>query len=415
MRKTLGRKTLGGAMSAAMLAAGYLATSGLTAVPAAAQVSGDVVKIGVLTDMSGPYVDINGPGSVEAVRMAVEDFGGSVLGKPIEIVSADHQNKADVGANVARSWYDQDGVDVVTNMANSAVALAVQRLATDKKRLSINTAAATSDMTGKACSPNGFSWTYNTQALASGTGNALVEQGGKSWFFLTSDYAFGHALERDTSAAVKAAGGTVVGAVRHPLNNADFSSFLLQAQGSGAQVIGLANAGTDTINSIKQASEFGIVQAGQKLAGLLVFLTDIHSLGLKTAQGLVITTAFYWDMNDETRAWNKRFQDRHGKPATMLQAGDYTSTMHYLAAVKAAGTDEASAVAAKFKEMPVNDFMGKGYKVAENGRVMRDMYLVQVKTPEESKGPWDYYKVLATIPAEKAYGKVADSGCAMVK
>ncbi len=407
-------KGFGAATIAAILAAGTIGMAGSSIGTAVAQISDDSVRIGVLTDMSGPYVDINGPGSIAAVRMAVEDFGGSVLGKPIEVLTADHQNKADIGANIARTWFDQDGVDLIQNMANSAVALAVQRLAHDKGRLSINTAAATSELTGKSCSPNGFSWTYSTTALANGTGNALVQQGGKSWYFLTSDYAFGHALERDTSAAVKAAGGTVVGGVRHPLNNADFSSFLLQAQGSGAQVIGLANAGTDTINTIKQAAEFGIVQAGQKLAGLLVFLTDVHALGLQTAQGLVITTATYWDLNEETRAWNKRFMEKHGRPATMLQAGDYSATIHYLKAIQAAGTDEAEAVAAKIREMPVKDFMSDNFTVAPNGRVMRDMYLVEVKSPQESKGEWDYYKVLATIPAEQAYGAPAESGCSLV-
>jgi len=347
--------------------------------------------------------------------MAVEDYGGKVLGKPVEVVFADHQNKADIGSNITRQWVDQEGVDAIADVGNSAVALAVQAITREKNRIHLNTGAASSDLTGKECSPTGFSWAYDTYALASGTGKALVKQGGDTWFFLSADYSFGQALERDTSKFVKEAGGTVLGSVRVPLNTSDFSSFLLQAQGSGAKVIGLANAGGDTINSIKQASEFGIVEAGQRLAGLLVFLPDIHSLGLKTAQGLVITTAFYWDQNDETRTWNKRFQERHGKPATYIQAGTYSAVAHYLKAIEAAGTDEAKAVSAKMKEMPVNDFMTKNAKVREDGRVVRDMYLVQVKTPAESKGPWDYYKILTTIPGDEAFRPLADGGCPFVK
>jgi branched-chain amino acid transport system substrate-binding protein len=385
------------------------------ATSAHAQVSDDVVKIGVLNDMAGPYSAINGEGSNVAVRMAVEDFGGKVLGKPIEIVIADHQNKADVGSSIARRWFDEEKVDVVTNLSNSSVALAVQSLARDKSRIVLHTAPASSDLTGKSCSPTGFHWVYDTYALASGTGKALVKQGGDTWFFITADYAFGHALERDTSAFVTEAGGKVLGSVRAPLNTADFSSFLLQAQASGAKVIGLANAGTDTTNVIKQAAEFGIVKGGQRLAGLLVFISDIHALGLEAAQGLVITTAYYWDQNDETRAWDKRFRERFGKPATMLQAGDYSAVTHYLKAVKAAGTDEAKAVAAKMRELPVNDFMSKNVKIREDGRVMRDMYLVQVKTPAESKGPWDVYKVLATIPGNEAYRPLDKGGCPYVK
>ncbi|MET4702013.1 branched-chain amino acid transport system substrate-binding protein [Constrictibacter sp. MBR-5] len=386
-----------------------------SALPAAADVSGDVVRIGVLNDQSGLYADNTGPGSVIAARMAVEDYGGKVLGKPVEVVFADHQNKADIGSNITRQWVDQEGVDAIADVGNSAVALAVQAITREKNRIHLNTGAASSDLTGKECSPTGFSWAYDTYALASGTGKALVKQGGDTWFFLSADYSFGQALERDTSKFVKEAGGTVLGSVRVPLNTSDFSSFLLQAQGSGAKVIGLANAGGDTINSIKQASEFGIVEAGQRLAGLLVFLPDIHSLGLKTAQGLVITTAFYWDQNDETRTWNKRFQERHGKPATYIQAGTYSAVAHYLKAIEAAGTDEAKAVSAKMKEMPVNDFMTKNAKVREDGRVVRDMYLVQVKTPAESKGPWDYYKILTTIPGDEAFRPLADGGCPFVK
>ena len=395
-----------GAMSAALAA---LATPGL------AQVSDGVVKIGVLNDMAGPYSAINGEGSNVAVRMAVEDFGGEVLGKPIEIVVADHQNKADVGSSIARRWIEDEQVDVIGNLSNSSVALAVQSLARDKNRIVLHTAPASSDLTGKSCSPTGFHWVYDTYALANGTGQALVKQGADSWFFITADYAFGHALERDTGAFVEQAGGKVLGSVRVPLNTADFSSFLLQAQASGSKVIGLANAGTDTTNTIKQAAEFGVVKAGQRLAGLLVFISDIAALGLETAQGLVVTTAYYWDMNDETRAWDKRFRERHGKPATMLQAGDYSAVTHYLKAVKAAGTDEAKAVAAKMREMPVDDFMSKNVKVREDGRVMRDMYLVQVKSPAESRSPWDVYKVLAEIPDGEAFRPLEKGGCPFVE
>ncbi len=397
----------------ALLAGAALAASALPAV--ADDVSDGVVRIGVLNDQSGLYADNTGPGSVIAARMAVEDFGGKVLGKPVEVVFADHQNKADIGSNVTRQWIDQEGVDAIADVGNSAVALAVQAITREKNRIHLNTGAASSDLTGKECSPTGFSWAYDTYALASGTGKALVKQGGDTWFFLSADYSFGQALERDTTKFVKEAGGKVLGSVRVPLNTSDFSSFLLQAQGSGAKVIGLANAGGDTINSIKQASEFGIVAGGQRLAGLLVFLPDIHSLGLKTAQGLVITTAFYWDQNDETRAWNKRFQEKHGKPATYIQAGTYSAVAHYLKAIAAAGTDEAKAVSAKMKEMPVNDFMTKNAEVREDGRVVRDMYLVEVKTPAESKGPWDYYKILTTIPGAEAFRPLADGNCPFVK
>jgi branched-chain amino acid transport system substrate-binding protein len=388
----------------------------LAAGGAAAQVSDNVVKIGVMNDQSGLYADITGQGSVVAARMAAEDFGGKVLDKPIEIVFADHQNKPDVGSNIVRTWIDTDKVDVIADVPTSSVALAVQQITKEKNRIFLISGAASSDLTGKACSPTGFHWTYDTYMLANGTGNALVKAGGDSWFFLTADYAFGHALERDTASAVTAAGGKVLGQVRHPLNTSDFSSFLLQAQASKAKIIGLANAGGDTINSIKQAAEFGIVAGGQRLAGLLVFVTDVHSLGLKTAQGLVVTESFYWDLNDETRAWSKRFMAKHGgKAPTMVHAGVYSAVSHYLKAVKAAGTDEAQKVAAKMREMPVSDFMGKNVKVREDGRVMRDAYLLQVKAPSESKGPWDYYKVLATIPAKDAFRPLDQGGCPLVK
>jgi len=403
-----------GVLGAAALALGLA----LAPHSAQAQVSGSSVKIGVLNDQSSLYADIGGQGSVRAAKMAVEDFGGKVLGKPIEVIFADHQNKPDVGAGIARRWIDEEGVDTIVDVPTSSVALAVQGVTKEKNRVFLMSGPASSDLTGKACSPVGIQWTYDTYALAHGTGGALVKQGGDTWFFLTSDYAFGHALERDTAEAVKAAGGKVLGAVRHPLNNSDFSSFLLQAQASKAKVIGLANAGGDTINSIKQASEFGIVAGGQKLAGLLVFLTDVHSLGLKTAQGLVITTAYYWDMNAETRTFAKRFMafpESKGIPPTFPQAGVYTEVMHYLKAIQAAGTDEATAVVKKMREIPINDFMVKNGSIRIDGRVMRDMYLAQVKSPAESKYPFDYYKILATIPRDEAFRPLKDGGCPLVK
>ena len=382
---------------------------------AQAQISDDIVKIGVLSDMSSLYSDIAGPGSVVAAQMAVKDFGGKVAGKPIEIISADHLNKADVGSAIARQWFDQDHVDVIVDVPTSSIALSVQDIAKEKGKVFLISGAASSDLTGKACSPTGVHWTYDTYALAHGTGGALVKQGGDSWFFLTADYAFGHALENDTSAVVKAAGGKVFGAVNVPLNNADFSSFLLQAQASKAKVIGLANAGGDTINSIKQAAEFGIVAGGQRLAGLLVFISDVNSLGLAAAQGLVLTESFYWDQNDETRAWAKRFIAERGKVPSMVQAGVYGAVTHYLKAIEAAKTDEGKAVVGKMRELPINDFMTKNGKLREDGRVERDMYLFQVKTPGESKYPYDYYKQLATIPAAEAFRPLSESACPLVK
>jgi branched-chain amino acid transport system substrate-binding protein len=384
---------------------------------ARAQISDDVVKIGVLDDMSGPYADIQGPGDVVAVKMAVEDFGGSVNGKPIEILSADLQNKADVGSAIARRWYDVDKVDAILGLGNSAVAIAVQGIAQEKNKVAITTAAGSTALTGKACSPNGIHWVYDTYALAKGTATAMMKQGGaNSWFFLTADYAFGQSLEQDTASVVKKNGGKVLGSVRAPLNTSDFSSFLLQAQSSKADVIGLANAGADAVNSIKAASEFGIVAGGQKLAGLLVLITDIHGLGLSVAQGLLFTEAYYWDQNDETRAFAKRFAERHGgKPPTMFQAGIYSAALHYLKAVKAAGTDEALPVIAQMKKIPVNDFMTKNGTIREDGRMMRDMYLLQAKKPSESKSEWDLMKVVATIPADDAFRPLSESECPLVK
>jgi branched-chain amino acid transport system substrate-binding protein len=378
---------------------------------AQAQVSDDVVKIGVLSDMSSLYADIAGPGSVAAAQLAVKDFGGKVAGKTIEIVSADHLNKPDTGASIARQWFDSDKVDVPT----SSVALAIQQIAKEKGKTFLISGAASSRLTGDSCSPTGVHWTYDTYALAQGTGRAMVEKGGDSWFFLTADYAFGHSLEQDTENVVKNAGGKVLGKVRHPLNTSDFSSFLLQAQASKAKVIGLANAGGDTINSIKQAAEFGIVSGGQNLAGLLVFVSDVASLGVQTAQGLVLTEAFYWDQNDETRAWSKKFMDVQKKVPTMVQAGVYGAVTHYLKAIEAAKTDDGKKVVDQMKQMPINDFMTKNGKVREDGRVMRDMYLFEVKKKEESKGPNDFYKLISTIPADKAYRPLADGKCAHVK
>jgi branched-chain amino acid transport system substrate-binding protein len=374
------------------------------------------VKIGVLNDRSGLYADLSGEGSVVAARMAVEDFKAKDKGINVEIVSADHQNKPDVGSNIARQWYDQENVDVIVDVPTSSVALAVNQITREKNKVFLNSGAATSDLTGKACSPNTIHWTYDTTALANGTGRAMVKAGGDTWFFITADYAFGHALERDTSEVVKQAGGKVLGAVRHPFPGQDFSSFLLQAQASGAKVIGLANAGGDTINSIKQAAEFGITKGGkQKLGGLLVFITDVHALGLQTAQGLVLTEAFYWDSNDQTRQWAQRFAKAHnGNMPTMVQAGVYSAVLHYLKAVEAAGSDDPKAVMAKMKEMPTDDpLFGKG-KVREDGRKLHTMYLFEVKKPEESKGKWDYYKLISEIPAEQAFGPLTGE-CPLVK
>jgi branched-chain amino acid transport system substrate-binding protein len=387
----------------------------LTASAASAQITAKSIKIGVLSDMSSLYADIGGAGSVVAAQMAVKDFGGKVAGVPIEIISADHLNKPDAGAATVRRWIDQEGVDAVVDVPTSSVALAVQQVTKEKGKVFLISGAAASDLTGKACSPTGVHWTYDTYALAHGTGAALVAQGGDSWFFITADYAFGHALQRDTAEVVKAAGGRVLGSVDAPLNSADFSSFLLQAQQSKAKIIGLANAGGDTVNAIKQAAEFGIVAGGQRLAGLLVFITDVNSLGLQTAQGLVLTESFYWDQTDETRAWSRRFMDQIRHVPTMVQAGVYGAVTHYLKAIAASGTTDGIKVVAKMREIPIDDFMTKNGKLREDGRVMRDVYLFQVKTPAESKYPYDYYKQLATIPAAQAFRPLSESECPLVK
>ena len=381
---------------------------------AQAQVSNDVVKIGVLTDLSGAYSDLAGPGSVLAVKMAVEDFGGKVLGKPIEVVSADHQNKGDIAANKAREWFDRDNVDMIIDLVSSSTALAVMKVAKEKNKVSIVSGAASTKITNEDCTDTNVHYTYDTRSLAEGTGRAVVKQGGDTWFFLTADYAFGHSLEKDTSEVVIAAGGKVLGSVRHPFPGQDFSSFLLKAQASGAKVIGLANAGTDTQNSIKQAAEFGITPK-QKLAGLLIFITDIHSVGLKAAQELYVTESFYWDMDDATRAWSKKFFDRHKKMPTMVQAGDYSATMHYLNAIKAAGTDDTTKVMEKMRATPVNDFFAKNGKIRVDGLHVHDVYLFQVKKPAESKQPWDYYKLVQTVPGEQAFTPLSQSKCPLVK
>ncbi|QQS12824.1 MAG: ABC transporter substrate-binding protein [Rhodospirillales bacterium] len=382
---------------------------------AAAQLTDNVVKIGVATDMSSLYADINGPGAVLAVQMAIDDFGGVVLGQKIEMVSADIQNKADVAATIAGRWYDNEKVDVILGAGASSSSIATSRVAADKRKVYLATDPASSDLTGKLCNAYTVHWTYDTAALANGTGAAVVKAGGKSWFFLTADYAFGYALERDVTAVVTRSGGTVLGNVKHPINTADFSSFVLQAQASKAQIIGLANAGGDTINAIKQAAEFGLVKRGHKLAGLLVFLSDVHSLGLDRAQGLSLTEAFYWDLNDKTRAFSKRFAAKNnGKMPTSVQAGFYSATLQYLNAVKAAGTDGSDAVMAKLKELKWDDpVFGPSY-IRPDGRKMHSMYLFEVKAPSESKGPYDYYKLIATIPGEEAFRPMELGDCPLV-
>lgn len=380
------------------------------------QVSGDTVKIGVLTDMSGVLSDLSGAGSVTAVGMAVEDFGSKVLGKPIEVVQADHQSKPDLASSLAREWIDQQGVDMITDLTNSAIALAVASLVRDKSRIAIVNGAGTTRITNQDCSLNTVHYTWDTYAMAYGTAKAIVKRGGDTWYFLTADYAFGHQSEKDVSAVVVGAGGKVLGSSKHPQGTSDFSSFILKAQQSGAKIIGLANGGADTINSIKAAEEFGLSTSGkQNLAGLAVFITDIHTLGLKSSQGLILTTGFYWDRDEETRKFSRRFFERQKKMPTAIQAGNYSSTLHYLKAVQAAGTDEAGAVMTKMKSLPVNDFFATNGKIRQDGRMVHDMYLVQVKKPDESKYAWDYFKILATIPGDEAFQPLSQSACPLVK
>ena len=378
------------------------------------QISDDVIKIGVLTDLAGPASDPTGRGSVAAAEMAVADFGGSVVGKPIEVISANHQLKADIGAAIARQWYDVDRVDLIVDVPVSAVGLAVQEVARQRQRLLIVHSTGTTDFTGKACSPYGMQWAFNTHALATGTAREVVKRGGDTWFFLTADYAFGHALERDASEVVKQGGGKVVGAVRHPFVSPDLTSFVLQAKASKAKIIGLASGPPDNTNAIKIGGEFQLFQGGQQMAALLILITDIHALGLKTAQGLLLTTSFYWDMDEQTRNWSKRFMARINRAPTMWQAGVYSAVAHYLKAVKATGTDAPLKVAAQMRAMPVDDFFSRHGKLREDGLMVTDVHLVQVKTPEESKYPWDYYKVLATIPGEEAF-QAPDPVCPLVK
>ena len=393
------------------IAISALATS-LTAV---AQISDDVVKIGVVVDQSGVYSANGGPGAIRAVEMAIKDFGGKVKGKPIELVSADYQNKVDIALSKAREWIDRDKVDMIIESTDSAAAVAMQKLAAEKKRVIIFAGSATTALTNKECSPYGIHYVYDTYALATGTGRALMEQGSNTWYFLTADYAFGNSLEKDTTAVVLATGGKVLGSIKHPLAASDFASFLLQAQASKAKVIGLANAGRDTQNSVRQAAEFGLTKSGQKLATLLLFDTDVKGMGLQIAQGLLFTTGFYWDRNEETRAWSKRFYDIHKAMPTMIQAGAYSATMHYLKAVEAANTDNADAVMKNMKSTEINDFFAKGGKVRENGRMVHDMYLAEAKKPSESKGEWDIIKILRTIPGDQAYQPLSESTCPLIK
>jgi branched-chain amino acid transport system substrate-binding protein len=392
---------------------GAVALLGLSAA-ATAQISGDVVKIGVLTDQSGNFSSLSGTGSVLAAEMAAADYGGTVAGKPIEIINADHQNKTDIGLQIARRWYDVDGVDAIVDVPNSAIVLGVQEIAKERNRVLLVSGGGTADLTGKACSPVGIHWTWDTYSFAVGSARALLEQGNDTWFFLTADFAFGAAMQRDATNVIESGGGKVLGAVKHPLQSADFSSFLLQAQNSGAKIVALANGGSDTINSVKQAAEFGLTEHGQKLAALAIYITDVHAIGLKGSQGLVLTTAFYWDRDDETRAWSRRFFARHGAMPTQAQAGVYSAVMHYLKAIAATGTDEARAVVTRMKAMPVDDFFARGGKIRADGRMVHDMYLAQVKKPEDSHYAWDYYKILHTIPGDQAFRPLGESECPLV-
>ncbi len=382
---------------------------------ATGQVSDDIVKIGVLNDESGLYADLGGPGSVVAARMAIEDAGGTVLGKPVEVVFADHQNKADIGAAIARRWFDTEKVDMAIGFDNSSVALAVEQLAAEHNRIAIAGAVGSTAFTGKACTPTEASWIYDSYALTTSLARSVVAEGRDTWFFVTVDYAFGHSLEADATNAVLAAGGKVLGSVRHPLNTSDFSSYLLQAQASGAKVVALANGGGDMINAIKQANEFGLTRGGQTIVSLLVFISDVHSMGLQTAQGLKFVTAFYWDRDEESRSWSKRFFAQHGAMPTQAQASVYSAIRHYLNAIAAAGTDEAKAVMAKLREIPINDFYTKNGRLREDGRLVHDMYFAEVKKPSQSSGPWDDYNILGTIPGASAFRSLEEGGCPLVR
>ncbi|MCQ4260090.1 ABC transporter substrate-binding protein [Stutzerimonas stutzeri] len=385
--------------------------SSMIAGAAQAEISNDEIRIGYLADMSGTYRDLSGPGGLEALKMAIEDFGGTVDGKKIVTFNADDLNKPDVGANTVRQWIDERNVDMVTGLVASSVVLAAAKVVEQGDKLALISGAAASSITNEFCSPNHIHWTYDTFALANGTANAVLKDGGKSWFILTADYAFGHAMEADIKKVVEEEGGSVVGTVRHPFPSSDFSSYILQAQGSGADVVALANAGADTVNSLKTASEFGVTQSGQRLAGMVVFLNDIHAMGLEVTQGLMLTTGWYWDMNEDTRAWAKRYSERVGSMPTMVQAGIYSATTHYLNAVKETGSDDTKTVRAHMAKTPVNDMFAKNGSIREDGRMVHDMYLVQVKTPAESKGEWDLYKVVSTIPGDQAFRPIGDSQC----
>jgi len=382
-----------------------------TSLPLAAEPA-KPLRIGVLNDMSGIYADMAGPGSVIAARMAVEDFGGTVLGRPIEIVAGDHQNKPDVGAALVNRWIDEDNVEVITDIPTSSVMLSVQEIGRRKNKLVLASTGGSSDFTGKACAATGIHWTYDTYALAAGTGASLAKDG--PWFFITADYAFGTALERDTSDAVRKGGGTIAGSVKHPQGTTDFSSYLLKAQGSGAKLVAFANSGADQVNAIKQANEFGLPQSGIKLTGLYLHITDIHAIGLPIAQGLILTQGFYWDLNEETRAWSQRFYAQHKAMPTMGQAGVYSSILHYLKAVKAAGTTQTETVVAQMKATPVNDFFAKNGVIRADGRMVHDLYLLQVKAPSEQKYPWDYLKLIRVIPGDEAFRPLAEGGCPLV-
>lgn len=394
--------------------ASAILVSSLIAGAAQAQISDDEIRIGYLADMSGTYRDLSGPGGLEALNMAIEDFGGQVNGKKIVVFNADDLNKPDVGANTVRQWVDERNVDMVTGMVASSVVLAASKVVEQSGKLALISGAAASSLTNEYCSPNHIHWTYDSYALANGTAKSVLAEGGKKWFILTADYAFGHAMEADITKVVEADGGQVVGKVRHPFPSSDFSSYILQAQGSGADVIAFANAGSDTVNSLMTASQFGVAQSGQKLAGMVVFLNDIHAMGLDVTKGLMLTTGWYWDMNDDSRAWAQRYQKRFGKMPGMVPAGIYSATTHYLNAIKATGTDEALAVRKQMMATPVNDMFAKNGKVRADGRMVHDMYLAQVKTPAESKGEWDLYKIVRTIPGAEAYRPESESKCKLL-
>lgn len=397
-----------------LLRAGCAALAIVSVASAAKAGPDDAVKIGVLTDMSGPYSDVGGPGSVEAVKMAIEDFGGSVLGKPVEVVSGDHQNKADIGSNIARKWFDVDGVDMVTDLTNSAVALAVQALAKDQKKINLVSSTHTTELTNKACSPYGVHWTFDAYALSAGTAGAVAKEGAKKWFFISADYTFGRNLEDNAEKILKKYGAETIGKSRHPLNNSDFSSNLLQAQASGADVIAVANTGNDLSNLMKQAAEFQIGKT-QKLVMLSAFVTDIHAMGLENAKGSVLTEAFYWNKDADSRKWSERFFKKMGKMPTMIQAGAYSATLHYLAAVKAVGSKDTEAVMQKMRDTPINDIFWKNGRIREDGVMEHDMLLIQVKSPEQSKEPWDYYDVIGVIPGAQAFQPLAESACPLIK